>query len=189
MQILGLCLGLVVLFASSMLGACSGGDELTIADLTAEERVALDSLSCADPYRENYQSVYFEPGSAEVPLLSRRRLIQNAYVLSRCPNTQVVIIGQTDHSPEEYPAAEGLSGQRAKAVFQAYLRLGVAEDQIACVLAGGPAVGSNLFSGYTEEEIRAANADPRSRRADTYVDWEVARDEGPCNIYQRLDLE
>ena len=155
-------LGLAILVTSSMWSACSGSDEVTVADLTAEERAELDSLSCG-PMME-LQPVYFEQMSTELDSLGQQWLLRNVHMLTRCSDIRVRIHGWVNAS--EDISRPGLPARRAERVYRFYREQGVGDGQVACIVGFGQDPIRIPFE-TTEGELRDYLEAPRSRRVDT----------------------
>jgi outer membrane protein OmpA-like peptidoglycan-associated protein len=93
------------------------------------------------PMEPMVASVYFETGSAELSATARKALAQ---LVAKAPHGEIVAEGHADaRGPERLN--EALSKNRAVAVQQALVRLGVAEARIQVKFAGAANSSSEMW--------------------------------------------
>ena len=141
------------------------------------DRAMLDAINCASV--DELNSVYFRPGSAELDGASPeeasprvddtlRRLDQNVYLLTRCPQLSVAVVGHVaaDESPvsRAVDALQALATARAESVQIHYLHQGIDPSRIVRVTGrvDGISVGVIYDDPALYERERA-----RDRRVDS----------------------
>lgn len=109
-------------------------------------------------------TAYFARDSADLDAEARRRLGENAEILSRCPEIYTIISGYADPDGGERSNPASLSQARADEVEAFYVQQGLNAGRFRAV-GRGREPGSGGGKG-TEEERELSSL--RSRRADSY---------------------